>query len=148
MIPRVDVVNTCRAHRVDAAAVRRYVRGVFRRERQSAAAITVIFIDSRRSRRMNREYLRHDYPTDVISFPLEEGENLEAEIYVNLERARTQARQHGVSMPNEVARLVIHGTLHLAGYDDSRPDDARKMHERQEAYVGAFVKKTRQQNVR
>lgn len=92
---------------------------------------------------MNREFLRHNYPTDVLSFPLEGGANLEAEIYVNLDRARIQAREHGVSFANEVARLVIHGTLHLAGYDDRGKRKAGMMLERQEKYVGTLVSDSR-----
>jgi len=54
---------------------------------------------------------------------------------VNLDKARDQAREWGVSRSNEVARLVIHGTLHLLGYDDQRPLDARRMLSREEHYV-------------
>ena len=135
MRDRIAVVNACRRIRVNGARVRRIVSRVLRDEGQPPATVTVVFIDSRRSRRMNREFLRHDYPTDVLSFPLERGANLEAEIYVNLEKARSQAREHGVSFSNEVARLLIHGTLHLAGYDDRGKRKSEMMRRRQESYV-------------
>ena len=52
---------------------------------------------------------------------------LEGEVYVNLDRARTQANEYGVSFSNEVARLIIHGTLHLVGFDDSTKGKAQRM---------------------
>ena len=80
-------------------------------------------------------YLNHDYATDVISFPLENGAVLEGEVYVNLDRARAQARVYGVSFSNEVARLVIHGTLHLVGYDDSTEKKAERMKAEEDYHV-------------
>ena len=73
--------------------------------------------------------------TDVISFPLEEGSNLEGEVYVNLDRARQQAKEFQVTVPAEVARLVIHGTLHLVGYDDTTLRKAAVMKKREDAHV-------------
>jgi rRNA maturation RNase YbeY len=71
-------------------------------------------------RRINRKYLRHASDTDVLTFPLEEDSGIEGEIYVNLDRARRQADEEGVPLGEEVARLVIHGALHLIGYDDRK----------------------------
>ena len=148
MKDRIEIINAHGRDRVDRDRIRRIVRNVLRGERQPPALVTVVFIGSRHSRRMNREFLHHDYATDVISFPLEGGVNLEAEIYVNLDRVRVQAREHGVSFANEIARLVIHGTLHLAGYDDRLKGDSRIMFERQEAYVGALSGKPRLHGMR
>jgi probable rRNA maturation factor len=136
---RVDVVNAHPRYRVARARVRRYVQGVMRREHRRRATVSVVFIDGRRCRAINRKFLDHDRQTDVISFPLEEGSNLEGEIYVNLDRARLQATDYGVTFGNEVARLVIHGTLHLVGYDDRRPHEAASMRRKENAYVGRFA---------
>jgi rRNA maturation RNase YbeY len=83
--------------------------------------VSVVFVGSRFIRRINRRYLQHDYVTDVIAFPLGEGKEtpLEGEIYVNLDRARSQAREYKVPFSEETRRLLIHGTLHLLGYADS-----------------------------
>ena len=85
--------------------------------------LSVVFVGSRFIRRMNREFLQHDYTTDVIAFPLgEDGISpLEGELYINLDRARSQARSYGVTFAEETRRLLIHGTLHLLGYKDSTP---------------------------
>jgi probable rRNA maturation factor len=87
-------------------------------------------------RRMNREFLRHDWITDVLAFPLERDMmNLEGEIYVNLDRAEQQSRSYGVSMKHELARLVIHGMLHLLGQKDSTPSLAERMRQRENTHL-------------
>jgi rRNA maturation RNase YbeY len=81
---------------------------------------------------MNRRFLGHDYTTDVICFRLGTPGRLEGEVYVNLDRAHVQAGEYGVTHGHEAARLVIHGTLHLAGYDDRTPAKARRMRRRED----------------
>jgi rRNA maturation RNase YbeY len=86
-------------------------------------------------RSLNRRFLRHDSSTDVLAFPLGDQDVLEGEIYVNLDRARNQAARYRVSFAEELARLIIHGTLHLAGYDDSGTSAARRMKRIEDQYV-------------
>jgi probable rRNA maturation factor len=128
---RVYVSNGHPRYRVRHAQIKRYVTRTLRDGRQGRATVGVVFLDSRAMRTLNRRYLRHDRTTDVISFRLESGANLEGEVYVNLDRARTQSREYEVSFANEVARLVIHGTLHLLGYDD-RTNRLRSVMKREE----------------
>lgn len=135
----VEVGVTC-AHprkRPAAAPIVRLVRTALRQEGIRDAAVGIVFIGSRRCRRLNREWLGHDYVTDVISFPLGERCRMEGEVYVNLDRAAAQAREYGVSVKDEIARLVAHGVLHLAGYDDRRPADARRMRAAEDRVLGA-----------
>jgi probable rRNA maturation factor len=98
--------------------------------------VSVVFVGNRASAAMNRKFLGHAGGTDVISFPLGEGRRIEGEIYVNLDRAKAQAREYGVPFGEEVARLVVHGTLHLFGYDDRTAPKARRMKAREDRYVG------------
>lgn len=85
--------------------------------------VSVVFVENRYIRRVNRKYLQHDYTTDVISFPLgEDGSpEVEGELYINLDRARSQAKVYGVTFAEETRRLLIHGALHLLGYRDATP---------------------------
>jgi len=132
----VGVVHAHRRKRPAAQPIVRLVRTALRQEGIRDAAVGVVFIGSRRCRRLNREWLGHDYVTDVISFPLGERGRVEGEVYVNLDRAAVQARAYGVSVKDEIARLVAHGVLHLAGYDDRRPADARKMRAAEDRVLG------------
>jgi probable rRNA maturation factor len=79
--------------------------------------------------------LGHRFNTDVITFLIEKPPFLEAEIYINGNQARRQARLYKVTVKNEVTRLVIHGVLHALGYDDKRTKQRKQMFELQERYV-------------
>ncbi len=136
----VSVINAHPFRRAPLRRIARMVRGTFQCERIGGASIGVVLVDSRRIRRINRRYLAHDFVTDVISFPLELRPRLEGEIYVNLDRARSQAKEFGVSGWNEVVRLVVHGALHLAGYDDRTPHARELMERRQELLVDRFMR--------
>jgi probable rRNA maturation factor len=84
---------------------------------------------------LNRSYLKHDYPTDVISFPLRDGPDpdpLLGEVIVSADRARHEARSRGIGFVEELCRYVVHGTLHLLGYDDREAEKREEMHARQE----------------
>lgn len=132
---RVQVINAHPRFRQSRAPVARYVRGVLGREQRLRADVTVVFVDDRTSRRLNRRFLAHDRPTDVLAFSLGDGPNPEGEIYVNLDKARRQARTYQVTAANETARLVIHGVLHLLGYDDRTAPQARRMKRREDDLV-------------
>ncbi|MBK7986366.1 MAG: rRNA maturation RNase YbeY [Ignavibacteria bacterium] len=83
---------------------------------------------------MNRKFLQHDYPTDVITFPLEDNP-LEGEIYISIDTAIEQARDYNVSVAQELMRLAAHGTLHLIGYDDSTDEERARMSELETLYI-------------
>lgn len=128
----VAVYLTHRRRRLDRVRTVRAVRAALRAERVQSGQVTVIGISDPVCRRMNRRFLGHDYTTDVICFPLGTAGKFEGEVYVNLDRAHVQARVYGVTPGHESARLVIHGTLHLAGYDDRTPAKARRMRLRED----------------
>lgn len=119
----------------DASQVSRIVRSVLVGERKAKAFISVIFTDDERSTALNRTFLRHTYVTDVITFALETEPIVEAEIYINAEQARRQAKQAKVPLRQEYTRLLVHGVLHCCGYTDRRTKDRKDMFEKQEQYV-------------
>jgi rRNA maturation RNase YbeY len=118
----------------------RCVRMVLRGEGCREGEVSVVCISDGVSRRLNRRYLRHDYATDVLCFPLGEGRIIEGEIYVNLDRARVQARRYAVSRVHELARLVVHGTLHLLGYDDRVTVQQQRMRRQEDRYLARLVR--------
>ncbi len=116
-------------------AIRRVIGFVLKKEHVTDGKISVVLVGDRLIRKINTTYLGHNVPTDVITFPIEHHPVLEAEIYVNVRQARRQAREYGVTIVNELTRLVIHGVLHAIGYDDKRTKERKKMFELQERYV-------------
>lgn len=115
--------------------VERAVRMVVTKEKIRDPEISVIFIDDRKMKRMNTEYLQHRYSTDVLAFLLESRPALEGEVYVCIDMARRQAKEYGVPVREEILRLVIHGVLHLCGYEDETFAGSQEMHEREDAVL-------------
>ncbi len=123
------------------ATVTRIVTRVLAGERRTAE-VSVAFIGPARMRTLNREWKGHDEPTDVISFHLPglHGQ-LVGDVYICPAVARTNARAAGISPREELTRLVVHGTLHVLGYDHPEgPGRTRSdMWKRQERYVKALA---------
>jgi probable rRNA maturation factor len=94
--------------------------------KQRTAEIHVVFVSDKMIHQMNKKFLSHNYVTDVITFPLEE-QPLQGEIYISLETAKRQAAEFRVTQLNEIARLAVHGTLHLLGYNDHTVEERQAM---------------------
>lgn len=93
------------------------------------AAVSVTLVGDEEIANLNRQYLQHEGATDVISFPLYEGaERPVGDIYIGAHQAKRQAEELGVSLHLEIARLTIHGTLHVLGFDHPE-DEAREQSE-------------------
>lgn len=133
----IFVTNSHPSLRFPTGETFRAVESVLRYESVPTIELSVVFVGSRFIRRMNRKFLRHDSVTDVIAFPLGEGPSapVEGELYVNLDRAKSQAKTYGVTFANETRRLLIHGTLHLLGYTDSTPRNKAAMTAREDAIL-------------
>ncbi|MGQ0561086.1 MAG: rRNA maturation RNase YbeY [Gemmatimonadota bacterium] len=102
--------------------VRKAVEATLAHESIAEASVSVTLLNDTRIRAMNRKYLEHDQVTDVISFPLyERGEKPVGDVYIGFEQVERQASDADVDIPEEVARVAIHGTLHVLGYD--HPED-------------------------
>ncbi len=99
--------------RHSSRGLRRAELADFLRRLARGREITCLLTDDRELRRLNRQFLSKNYATDVLSFPNDNG----GEIAISLDRAAAQAREHGHSLGEEVRILMLHGVLHLTGYD-------------------------------
>ena len=122
---------------VDRKRVREVVRAVLDGEGVADAEISLAFVDNPTIQALNKRFLDHDEPTDVLSFPLSESksERLAGEVVLGAEVARDEAQRRGHDVQAELALYVIHGLLHLCGYDDHEADDAEAMRERERHYL-------------
>lgn len=94
----------------------------------SSAYVSIAVVDDPTIHALNVEYLQHDYPTDVLSFVLEQTEDrVEGELVVSADTALREAHEAGWSPHDELLLYIIHGTLHLVGYDDYAPADQVEM---------------------
>jgi probable rRNA maturation factor len=122
----VSVVRRSRVPGVRTAVIRAEARRVLTALGESSAELTVSLVGDAEMQRLNREYRGKDRPTDVLAFALREGrrapgdETVLGDVVISLDTAARQARQHRVSTADEVRTLLIHGMLHLLGYDHER----------------------------
>lgn len=115
-------------------------KAVLAGEKKNAADLSIVLTDNKSIRKINKQYLNHDYNTDVISFTLEEKPVLIGEIYISIDQARQQAKDYGVSPRNEILRLAAHGTLHITGYVDYSLEERNNMHKFEDYYIEKFIK--------
>jgi probable rRNA maturation factor len=126
------------APRSTLALIKRAVETALKQESTAEASVSVTLLNDTRIRAMNRKYLEHDRVTDVIAFPLyERGEPPVGDVYIGYEQAERQAVDADVDLTEELARLAIHGTLHVLGYDHPEEGDrtASEMWQLQEAIL-------------
>jgi probable rRNA maturation factor len=121
---------------IPAAKVRRLATQILGQRNLSIAFVTNAAI-----RKINRRFLRHDFATDVISFPL--GTDLVGELVISAEYAAAEARSRKIPVEEELLRYVAHGILHLLGYDDHRPADRKTMWKRQELELARVLRAAR-----
>lgn len=107
--------------------------------------VTIVVVDDATIHELNRRYLHHDEPTDILTFALADdvgfvapGPRALGEIYLSCERAAAQCTDWGNTPEREIRFLVLHGLLHLLGWDDATPDDRQRMLDRQEALLRAY----------
>jgi probable rRNA maturation factor len=105
------------------------------------AEISLAIVDDPSIRQINKQYLDHDFETDVISFVLEYDQDAAAligQLVVSTDTAHTMAGNYGGSMQDELLLYVVHGTLHLVGYDDKQQSDASDMRDAEKRYLASF----------
>lgn len=135
----ISVQNEQQLLTVDVDRLSAGVNAVLVGEGIVTAEVSLVVVDDPRIREINRQFLQHDYATDVISFVLEEGEaSLEGEIVVSAEMAMAMSPQYAWQPADELLLYAIHGALHLVGYDDLDPDSLAQMRDRERHYLAQF----------
>lgn len=132
----ITVTNQQNAHSIDQDAIRAAVRSVLADSRFTSGSVDVAIVDDRTIHDLNRRFLDHDWPTDVLSFVLEESPAaLVGEIIISADTAASQASEYGWSPADELLLYIVHGTLHLVGYDDKLADEAEEMRAAEGRYL-------------
>lgn len=135
----VCVANEQDAHPVDEQQIVAAVEAILRDSDYAAAEISIAVVDDATMHQLNRQYLEHDYPTDVLSFVLDDdGSHLEGEVIISADTAATLAAQHDWPAAAEQLLYVIHGTLHLIGYRDKQPPEIEAMRGAEDKYLRQF----------
>jgi probable rRNA maturation factor len=135
----ISLANEQASHAVDETQLIAAATAVVADSAFESASLSIAVVDDETMRALNRQYLDHDYPTDVLSFSLDDdGRHLEGEIIVSADTAAAAAVEHGTTPAAEQLLYVIHGTLHLVGYGDKSPEEADAMRAAEARYLHHF----------
>ena len=104
-----------------------WVKAVAASYGKKVGEIAYIFVDDEEILRVNREYLQHDYYTDIITFDYAEGDTISGDLFISLDTVRTNAEQFDKPYEEELHRVIIHGILHLCGINDKGPGEREIM---------------------
>jgi probable rRNA maturation factor len=119
----IEIINRQRRHEVNSKDWRNFTQRALEAAGAADRAVTIVFVGNNAIRKLNQQFRGQNYPTDVLSFTTEaegfetEDQSKLGEVVISLERARAQARENGLTFRNEVQQLILHGLLHLRGYD-------------------------------
>ena len=126
----------------DRTRLKAFLRLLFQKEKIKLIELQYIFCSDDRLLEINKQFLNHDYYTDIITFNLS-GANqpINAEIYISVDRVRENAREFKTSLSKELHRVIFHGALHLCGYTDKRERAEKEMRKMEDEYLNLYFKR-------
>lgn len=123
---------------IDKKQISAWIKSVAVKYSKRAGDIAYIFCNDEKILEVNRQYLDHDYYTDIITFDYSEGKVISGDIFISIDTVKTNAREFGVSFEQELNRIIIHGILHLCGQDDKTPELRLEMTRKENLAIERF----------
>jgi probable rRNA maturation factor len=115
---------------------------LFRKEGRQLAGLSIVFCSDDYLLELNRQFLQHDYYTDILTFLMSErGAPVEGELYISVDRVRDNGRALGVPAQQELRRVILHGALHLCGYKDKLKKDQALIRQKEDRYLQLLKKR-------
>ncbi|HHT9129349.1 MAG TPA: rRNA maturation RNase YbeY [Candidatus Brocadiaceae bacterium] len=130
---KLEITDLQKLQPINKDKIKKIIKSVLKVEKKDAE-LSVVFIDNKTIKQINNAFLGHNYATDVLSFAYNEPSfknSIKGEIIVSVEMASKLSRRYGYEIEGEIVLYLVHGLLHLLGYDDKRKKDAKKMHQRE-----------------
>ena len=124
---------------VSKKELKQAVKDLVFNEGKSLKDLSLVFTDDEYLLEVNKQYLNHDYFTDVITFDYSELPSVSGDVMISLDRVKDNAHSMELSYELEFYRVVFHGVLHLCGYKDKKKDDGSLMREKEDFYIQRFV---------
>jgi rRNA maturation RNase YbeY len=123
----------------DKKGLKQFIELLFKKEKKGLYELTYVFCSDEYLLGINRDFLQHDYYTDIITFDLSENpKQIIGEIYVSIDRIKDNAKTLNRSLKEETLRVLFHGALHLCGYKDKTKTDIIKMRKKEEQYLSLY----------
>lgn len=118
-----------------------FIEKQLRKEGLSIESLQYVFCSDEYLLGINKQFLNHDYYTDIISFDLSEQKGvLIGDIYISVDRVKENAKTHGNLLVQELLRVIFHGALHFCGYKDKKPADVKLMRTMEDKWLKAYLK--------
>ncbi len=117
-----------------------FIWKIFEQEQVVINSLSIILCTDEELLKINKEFLNHNYYTDIITFNLNEGEPVLGELYISTERINENAATYKVSLSQEIMRVIIHGILHLCNYTDNSKESKKRMTEKEDFYLSLYSK--------
>ena len=124
---------------ISKKSLKEYLKSLASTEDKQLKDLSVVFTDDDYLLEVNKQYLNHDYYTDVITFDYSADNHVSGDIMISLPRVKENAEALKVSYEEELYRVVFHGLLHLCGYKDKSASDEQLMRSKENIYLGMFV---------
>ena len=124
---------------LDERSVSRWIRAVAAEYGFSVGNVTYVFCSDEKELAVNRQFLGHDYYTDIITFDYSTGTTLNGDIFISLDTVRSNAESIGVPFEQELYRILIHGILHLTGQGDKTPETKEQMTHKEDLALGKIL---------
>lgn len=115
--------------------IRKWIEQTVKKEKRSTGNLSFNICTDEFLLQINRDHLNHDYYTDIITFDFCENKVVSGDIYISIDRVKENAKSQQNSSLNELHRVIIHGVLHLCGFKDKKPADARLMRQKEDYYL-------------
>jgi len=124
------------------SALKIFIKKLFRKEKKKLGDLTYIFCSDEYLLQINKSHLKHNYYTDIITFDLSPAlaGTITGEIYISTDRVRDNAANLGVTIKEELHRVIFHGALHLCGYKDKTPNEEKQMRFAEDRYLNAYFR--------
>ena len=113
----------------------KWLRLVAESEIRRVGQINIIFCSDNYILDVNQQYLQHDYFTDIITFDYCEGDRLSGDLFISVDTVRENSVEYGTEFDDELNRVIVHGVLHLIGYDDHNDSDIAEMRKKEDYYL-------------
>ncbi len=118
-----------------------FIQSLFKKEGKQLGSLHYIFCSDKYLLEINKQYLAHDYYTDIITFDLSETSGvISGEVYISTDRVRDNAQNFNATFTLELHRVIFHGALHLCGYRDKTKKETMLMRQKEDHYLGAYRK--------
>ena len=134
-MPILYETQACHFNYPGKRATTEWIRRTAASEGRKTGDISVVFCSDEALLAINRQYLQHDYLTDIITFDYSEGETISGDLMISIDTVRSNAELYGTSFRDELMRVIIHGILHLCGYGDKTPEEEKQMRALEDKYL-------------